>query len=300
MAMIHNRAGWNALPEQEATAIIHNLVETQLPEFTIKSFERFNKFNQHSFTAVLDYQGREFVFVPGDTVVLGLDKEGQSPLRTVTIAPMIAERYVQETGYFPVSLDDERLTDDPYFAKTFAELSTSPKEKYTHTVNDSFRLEKNGTVIKAFLYQSASYDELIQEVSNSGFRLPDEDEWEYLCGGGSRSLFPWGDQLDLQKKYHHFAADRDKDEPYYLDIPNHFGIVIANNPYHYEVVMDSQWFLKSGDGGCNICGGEGLEMGYLPVSTYYRDANIFDEEMNYKEEITGDYTFIRRIKRLVF
>jgi hypothetical protein len=55
-----------------------------------------------------------------------------------------------------------------------------------------------------------------------------------------------------------------------------------------------------GDGGCNICGGGGLELGYLGTGTYYRDADIFDEEMNYKEEITGDYTFIRRIKRLTF
>ncbi|WP_442872760.1 hypothetical protein [Chitinophaga sp. 212800010-3] len=65
--------------------------------------------------------------------------------------------------------------------------------------------------------------------------MPTEDEWEYLCGGGSRAFYPWGDCLDI---------------------------------------------------------------GYLSIGTYFRDCYIFDEEMAYKDEITGDYTFTRRIKRL--
>ncbi|RAK29497.1 SUMF1/EgtB/PvdO family nonheme iron enzyme [Chitinophaga ginsengisegetis] len=322
---IYSRNNWNNLSENTAKEILLHLVETQLPGFTIKSFEQFNKFNQSTFTAVLDHNGSEFVFVPGDTIVLGLDKwamadenkqkmaglleqstsetdtfirERLSPVRTVTVSPMIVERSIRETGYFAVAMDDERLVTDGYFEKALQELRNTPKEKYIYTVNNSFRLEKNGSNIKAFLYEPSSYDELTTEIATTGFRLPTEDEWEYLCGGGSRTLYPWGDNIDYSKKYHHFAADKDSDEPYFLDTPNHFGIIIANNPYHYEVMMDSEWFLKAGDGGCNICGGGGLDIGYLPASTYYRDINIFDEEMNFKDEITGDYTFVRRIKRL--
>ncbi|MDS0528054.1 hypothetical protein NNC19_20375 [Clostridium sp. SHJSY1] len=64
----------------------------------------------------------------------------------------------------------------------------------------------------------------------------------------------------------------------------------------YEVLMDSKQFLKGGDGGCNICGDLGFVLGYLSVSTYYRDINVF--ELDYEEDLDGDFTFCRRIIRL--
>ena len=33
-------------------------------------------------------------------------------------------------------------------------------------------------------------------LQKQGFSLPTADEWAYLCGGGCRTLFPWGDGLD--------------------------------------------------------------------------------------------------------
>lgn len=321
---IYDRKAWNALSRPEAEAILQQLIQTQFPEFTIKRFETFEKFGQHTFTAVLDYDGTEFVFVPGDTLVLGLDswnmapenrkkmagmfednfgemdnyvRERLSPVRTVTIGPMIVERTCRETGYFPVALTDERLTSDAYFEKTFLEVKASPREHWNYTVNDSFRLIKNGDNIQAFLYQGSSREELTQEIQDAGFRLPTEDEWEYLCGGGSRTLYPWGDAIDYSKSYQYFNSD--KNEENYLDSPNQFGLVIANNPYRYEIMMDSEWFLKGGDGGCNLCGGGGLDLGYLSVGTYFRDPGIFDDDLNYNEEITGDYTVVRRIKRIL-
>lgn len=321
---IYDRKEWNALPRPEAEAILRQLIQTQFPEFTILRFETFEKFGQHTYTAVLGYEGAEFVFVPGDTVVLGLDswnmaadnrknmanmfednfgemdnyiRERLSPVRPVTIGPMIVERQYRQTGYFPVALTDERLTSDDYFEKTFAEVKASSREHWNYTVNGSFRLIKDGDNITAWLYQAASREELIQEIQGTGFRLPTEDEWEYLCGGGSRTFYPWGDSIDYSKDYLYFEKN---DHPeLYLDIPNQFGLVIANNPYRYEVMMDSEWYLKGGDGGCNLCGGGGLDLGYLSVGTYFRDVSIFDEDLNYEEEVTGDYTFVRRIKRIL-
>lgn len=53
---------------------------------------------------------------------------------------------------------------------------------------------------------------------------------------------------------HFEEAQPDKTE-YDLKMPNQFGLEIAYDPYKQEVIMDSQYFVKGGDGGCLICGG---------------------------------------------
>jgi hypothetical protein len=201
---MHHRKQWNALPAHEAEALLMRLLQTRLPKFEFKRFERFSKFGMEIYTAVLEHGGGEFVFVPGDTVTLGLDRwtfapesrqamleehdgdeaalnqyirERMSPVRTATISPMIVERAVQETGYFPVNLDDERLAQDDTFAKTLQSARKNSGAK-THTwiVNGAYRLEKDAAAIRAFPYQPASYDELVAGVVRSGFQLPTEDE----------------------------------------------------------------------------------------------------------------------------
>ena len=43
------------------------------------------------------------------------------------------------------------------------------------------------------------------------FSLPTADEWASLCGGGCRTLFPWGDGLDYSMRLRWFE-DMDEDE----------------------------------------------------------------------------------------
>jgi hypothetical protein len=293
--------------------------------FLFKRFERFERFGQSTDTAVYEYEHSEFVFVPGDKVILGwksfavgMDTDMQedmmetlqecgvdnlesflqktmSPVRTVTIGPMLVERELHDIGWRRVSLDSNEIVRDEYFEKAISKIRG--KMCYEYTIKGALRLRANDGEITADIYEKISYDELVLNIKQSGFRLPTEDEWEYLCGGGLRTMFRWGDSFDYCLHLRHFEAATPEKKEYDLEKPNQFGLFIAYDPYKLEVVMDSEQFFKGGDGGCNICGGLGLTMGYLPVATYFRNPNMHDKK-RYKAKISGDYTFYRRIIRL--
>ncbi|MCU7337464.1 SUMF1/EgtB/PvdO family nonheme iron enzyme [Escherichia albertii] len=146
------------------------------------------------------------------------------------------------------------------------------------------------------IYEIISYQELIQEIQKSGFDLPGEDEWEYLCGGGSRTLWRWGNSFDYKMKIPFITSE----EPTTWDIewPNQFGLKIAFNPYLQEIINDKDTLLKGGDGGCNLCGGANIALGFLPVATYYKGYNKHTDELDYINDIGGNYTSYRRIIRL--
>ena len=371
MSPFHDRKAWNALPVAEAEALLADLLQSRLAGFELKRVTRFCKFGMETTTMVLDHDGCEFVFVPGDAVTLGLDhwvidpqsrqgmiedlgggddaaldrwiREHMSPLRYATIGPMIVECAARETSYLAVSLDDQRLrrgndssgsltliernlagdrrgslpvsldqdicARDDDFSRNLKMLQDPEGDATEITVFQTYRLTRTPAGIRAFLYKPAScHEELLEEVGNAGFRVPTEDEWEYLCGGGTRSLYPWGDNLDDTKNYGYFnlgfaeacrkhaaelgpSSERAKvvawlldhlddanymnsDEagdiletarrdgvfdyslvgpPPFLETPNHFGVVIANDPYNPEVIMESDYSLKGGDGGGSIC-----------------------------------------------
>ena len=142
--------------------------------------------------------------------------------------------------------------------------------------------------------------------------MPTADEWAYLCGGGCRTLFPWGDGLDYSMRLHWFEDTEDEDRPYDMEEPNFFGLSIAYDPYKREVVQADMLTTCGGDctvwqagrcivwkriiiraiRGCNICGGLGPFLGFLPCSPHYRP------EVQEDNELDGDYDFYRPIIRV--
>ena len=60
--------------------------------------------------------------------------------------------------------------------------------------------------------------------------------------------------------------EEDGDRPYDMEEPNFFGLSIAYDPYMREVVQADGFTTCGGDGGCSICGGLGLFLGFLPCS----------------------------------
>ncbi|SFB52079.1 Sulfatase-modifying factor enzyme 1 [Cohnella sp. OV330] len=317
------RETYAKLPERERQALLVSLAERH-PGLELKRFARFDRFGRGTDTAIYSLDGSEFVFVPGDTVKLGWDsfadgfdeatkqdvdetlgefdiEDGEawigslmSPVRTVTVPPMLAERKLREVGWTKAPPGDA-ATAERWKAQIdiFENSSTSRL-----TIDKRLRLDRSEGATVLSTYAPVSYAEWLQSLQTQGFSAPTEDEWEYLCGGGSRTLWRFGDSFDYDMHLKHFQAPERKGEPYDLELPNEFGLHIAYDPYQYEVV-DGACFLKGGDGGSLICGGTGMAIGYLPTATYYRQSYMGEAaEADYKADIGGDYTFYRRIVRI--
>ena len=287
----------------------------------ILRFETFSKYSKSTFTAIFKYKESEFVFIPGDSVTLGyegapknlsnetleglkycLDDSDEvekileeyisgnfSKIREATIKPMLVERELQTVAWRRSNLKELKAFKDMELIEEYNNFKSSNYNRLT--LNETARFTKIENNIEIELYDSITYNELCKNLKDDGFCLSSLDEWEYLCGRGCRTIFPWGDDLDYNMNLLYFSkAGNDK---YDLEEPNFFGLYIAYDPYKIEII-DNKSLCKGGDGGCNICGGCGDFLGYLPCSPYYNQEAIdYDEE-----ELDGDFYFYRRVLRI--
>ena len=329
MENLYNEA-YSLLPMEEKKEILESLAKKYNME--LLRFETFSKYSKSTFTAIFKYKESEFVFVPGDTVTLGYEglpknlsdetlealnscldetedldtvlgeyiRDNFSKLRKVTIKPMLVERDLQTVAWRKSDL--EELKDfDIDLLKDYNEFKSSNYNRLT--LDETARFTKVGNDIEIELYNVVTYDEVYEDLKEEGFSLASLDEWEYLCGGGCRTLFPWGDDLDYNMNLLYFSKeDNDK---YDLEEPNFFGLSIAYDPYKMEIIEADELTFKGGDGGCNVCGGFGEFLGYLSCSPYYTQKpvgaiNIVDDSIvsEYDDELDGDFNFYRRIIRI--
>ncbi len=309
------------LSKEKKKDLLENLAKKYNME--IIKFETFSKYSKSTFTAIFKYKESEFVFVPGDTVTLGYEgvpknlsnksleqlkyfsenpsefleeyiKDNFSKIREVTIKPMLVERRLQTIGWRKSDLEELKNFD----SELIEEYNNFKSANYNSLTLDEtarFTKNKNGN-IEIELYDDITYDELCENLKDEGFSLPNLDEWEYLCGGGCRTLFPWGDDIDYNMNFYHFS--KKGNNKFDLEEPNFFGLSIAYNPYKMEIIEADKLAYKGGDGGCNICGGSGIFLGYLPCSPYYNQELIDYEYEEDDNELHGDFDFYRRIIRI--
>jgi hypothetical protein len=77
--------------------------------------------------------------------------------------------------------------------------------------------------------------------------------------------------------------------------PNAFGLLIASDPYKYELVAEIG-VTRGGDGGCTICGGAGFFIGWLTLATAYFEEHSCKHDP--AEPISPGYTVGRRVLEL--
>ena len=314
------RSQFNQMEPAEKQALMERLAARY--DMAFLGLHTFDRWGQSCTTGVFEKGGREFVFVPGDTVTLGWDhfavglnpdsreelddlfqewemeqdpeeliRESMAPVRQVRIGPMLAARELEELCWEPVKMGDPRLTAHPNWLKEFRDFAWS--DHVSLELHQSARIERTEKGFQIWIYNRTDYDALLAGLEKQGLSLPTADEWAYLCGGGCRTLFPWGDGLDYSMRLHHFEdMEEAGDRPYDMEEPNFFGLSIAYDPYMREIVKAEQFTTCGGDGGCNICGGLGIFLGFLPCSPHCKPEVQEDKELN------GDYDFYRPIIRV--
>lgn len=272
---------------------------------------------------VLKYKSSEFVYVEGkENVILGWsakkDKLGKNVIQALkhyyeesleeynTLAQDLKMDYKEQIEQAREKADTiavmkleenlkeelEELQKEQY--KSFEEFMEE-WNSYLNTCMSPLRKRSIGDMIveveSQYLERDMSYEEVFEQLESTYFTLPTEDEWEYFFNGGQRTLFRWGDSLEEELIEIFQVGSVRKKENVLLNKPNTFGLHIGYNSYQYELIDDPLYF-KGGDGGCTLCGGDGI-IYVAPIYTaFYRDVR------RKGEPLSCDFVSYRRIIRV--
>ncbi|MBB6020979.1 hypothetical protein HNR77_002060 [Paenibacillus sp. JGP012] len=321
---------WQGLSGQEKQDWMKR-IELMLPEgMQYEGLETFERFGQRTETGVFTHEEERFVFVPGDQVTLGwtqwqdgmdeatsddfqetADTQGiedvqaflasqMSPVREVTIGPMLVECETISLGWIEVTEEEAFAQEHDDFPEALAQFKQSGLNEYE--LHLQFRLvrHREGDIQIFWFNEGIELEDVVKEETAAGFGLLTEDEWEYIYGGGCRTLFPWGDSFDYTMRLRYFGKLNEQPaaaNSYDLELPNFFGIQFKGDPYKYELTLDADGEVmpKGGDGGMLVCGGTGPLLGFLPAaSVFFRDENV--DELDWEELM--DALYYRRVIRL--
>lgn len=286
-------------------------------------------------TWLLEYEGAQFVYVAGQkNVVLGWDVE-QCSLGKGVIEGLRQEfaggheyyeqqiEYLKE--YYQKQIDqanadgniekaEELLSEQAEELKNYKEEMTESgygnwevfmakwNEKLSECLSPLRTVDIGDMIVEVdnrYLEEDApSLAEAVSSLKEGPFTLATEDEWEYLCNGGARTLFRWGDILNddiLERIFSEgtVSQSRESEETLSaLDQNNMLGLFIAYNAYKIEIIDHTQ-FTKGGDGGCSLCGGDGA-IHVLPCYTAFYRGSLWQDIQN----LSKNYYCYRRIIRL--
>jgi hypothetical protein len=331
---------WKKLSTDEKDCIMRDLSNSLLARgFLYQGLQIFQRFDLTYETGVLTYKATdkervkdtesEFIFIPGKEVTLGWEswehgmdaptgedlldslgefgiedmnqflREQMSPVRQCTIGSLLVESKPRSVGWQEVPLQHIAMLEDAEIAQQLEEFRASAYSQYER--HQYFRFVRTEDDILLYMFnEDLSYEQAMATLLNEGFSPPTEDEWEYIYGGGCRTLFPWGDSFNYNMKLKHFEElnEGNDSKDYDLEQRNAFGVMFAGDPYQYEwttTTRNGELMPKGGDGGSMICGGSGLILGYLPATAvYYRDR--YSHELDWEDIM--DCLQYRRIVRL--
>lgn len=314
---------WNKTNTEDKKRIIEQIINEKKIPLVIIGTELFSQNDVSVETVVMKYEESEFVFIPGmENITLGWDEK--TPLNEGVIRDIkedkaeeietmksecdeIREDYEEQIENAKESgnkekaeelieeMNDELAGYEEYIHIDIDEYVEIFKKKLSSSCSDIRKVTVNPMIVERDLISVSGYDsysEFKDKLNETDFTLPTEDEYEYICTGGKRTLFRWGDSLKEQLDSIYKIGTASDDENILYE-PNMFGLHILYDSYMYELV-DDECFYKGGDGGCSLCGGEGA-IGVAPVFVTFSRPCISD---NIGWDIEKQYCYYRRILRI--
>ena len=196
------RPQFNQMDTTEKQALMESLAAHY--DMTFLGLHTFDRWDQSCTTGIFEKDGREFVFVPGDTVILGWEHfsvglnqesreeleylfrewemerdpaeligESMTPVRQVTIGPMLVGRELEEINWEPVKMDDPRLCPD--WLEDFRQFALTDRDSLT--LAGRARFERDGDSWQVSLYHEVDYLDFQNLLQKQGFSLSTADEW---------------------------------------------------------------------------------------------------------------------------
>ena len=174
------RTQFNQMENIEKQVLMESLAARY--DMTFLGLHTFDRWGQSCTTGIFEKDGREFVFVPGDTVTLGWEqfavglnqesreeleylfrewemepqnpeemiRESMAPVRQAAIGPMLVGRELEELCWEPVKMDDPRLTAHPDWLKEFRDFAWSDSSSLT--LHQSARIERTEKGFQTWIY----------------------------------------------------------------------------------------------------------------------------------------------------